>query len=194
MAELRTYGVPTFVARLPELLDVYRRAFLEVYESDPEQATGERRALMQQHRYRPGLRLATFEDEKDKIVGFCYSYHGTPGHWWHDVVFRALNGPDRAEWLSNCREIVELHGLPDYQGQGLGRQLLRAALADSSETTAVLSALDIEGTRAMRLYGSEGFRPLLSRFQFPGTATRYVILGKELTTADATTTPTVGAS
>jgi ribosomal protein S18 acetylase RimI-like enzyme len=181
MPELKINGVETFVARLPELVDVYRRAFLDVYETNPDQATRERRALMQQHQYRSGLRLATVEEDDGTIIGFCYSYHGSPGHWWHDVVRRGLDNKARASWLGNCREIVELHVRPESQGLGLGRQLLRAALADAPESTAVLSALDRPDSPAIRLYTSEGFAPILERFRFPGSTTLYVIFGKHLT-------------
>jgi GNAT superfamily N-acetyltransferase len=169
-----------FTARLPELLEVYRQAFLEVYEDDPERATRERGVLMQRHAQREGLRLALAEDDDGTVVGFCYTYRGRHGQWWHDVVMRGL-GPDHGpRWLSDCREVVELHVIPSVQGHGLGRQLLRAALTDATEHTTALSALDIEGSRARRLYASEGYQELLRNFEFPGSSTRYVIYAKEL--------------
>ncbi|HVU93433.1 MAG TPA: GNAT family N-acetyltransferase [Jatrophihabitans sp.] len=172
-----------FAARLPELLAVYRQAFLEVYEADPEQATRERGVLMQRHAHREGLRVALAEDHSGAVTGFCYTYRGRHGQWWHDVVSRALGDQDGQRWLGNCREVVELHVLPAVQGAGLGRQLLRAALEGSNERTTALSALDVDGTRARRLYRSEGFQELLTGFRFPGSDTRYVILAKDLDTA-----------
>lgn len=175
-----------FNARLPELLEVYRQAFLEVYEDDPERATRERGVLMQRHSQREGLRVALAEDASGNVVGFCYTYHGRHGQWWHDVVMRGL-GPDAGpRWLADCREVVELHVVPKAQGAGLGRQLLRAALADSSERTTALSALDIDGSRARRLYASEGYRELLRGFEFPGSDTKYAILAKDIVHEPAT--------
>jgi GNAT superfamily N-acetyltransferase len=180
MQKLHIGGVSMFIERLPELLDVYRRAFLDVHEPDPERATRERHRLMQQHQFRVGLRLVLAEDSAGEVIGFCYTYRGCPGQWWHDVIHRALRAEERTTWLEDCREIVELHVLPSAQGAGLGRQLLRAALEDVPERTAALSALDLPGSRALRLYADEGFSPLLTQFRFPGSATPYVILGKQL--------------
>jgi ribosomal protein S18 acetylase RimI-like enzyme len=70
--------------------------------------------------------------------------------------------------------------LPDYQGRHIGRDVLRALLAESGERTAALSALEPDGSRARRLYTSEGFIPLLSHFRFPGGPTRYAVLAKRL--------------
>jgi len=179
MQELHTGDIEAFVSRMPQLLDVYRRAFLDVYEPNPKQAARERLSLMQQHRTRPGLRL-TYAQEDGELVGFCYTYRGQAGQWWHDVVRRSLDEHVGTTWLGDCREVVELHVLPQYQGSGLGRRLLRTALDGAAEQTAALSALDLPDSRALRLYQSEGFVPLLENFTFPGSGTRYVILAKEL--------------
>lgn len=181
MPELQIGGVETFVARLPELLDVYRQAFLEVYETNPAQATRDRHALMLHHQHRTALRLALAEDATHAVVGFCYTYRSLEGQWWHDIIDRALPREVRRTWLEDCREVVELHVLPAAQGAGLGRELLRAALSEVSESTAVLSALDLPDTRARRLYASEGFAPLLTGFCFPSSIHHYAILGKRLT-------------
>lgn len=182
MSGLQVGDAATFAARLPELLGVYRTAFLDVHERDPEQATAERGALMRRHSTRGSLRLVTVDGEDGRLLGFCYSYHGDPGQWWHDVVARGL-GPEAARrWLADCREVVELHVLPSAQGHGWGRRLLRAALSDVPERTCVLSALDVPASPARRLYASEGFAPLLTRFRFPGSDTLYAVLGKSLPT------------
>lgn len=180
MCTLSTGGAPEFTRRLPELLGVYREAFLDEHEADPEAATADRAALMTRHAERPGLLLVTADDPAGALVGFCYGYRGAVGQWWHDVVARALAADERLRWLANCREIVELHVRPGAQGHGLGRRLLRKALHGVPEATVALSALDLPETRARRLYASEGFRPLLTGFRFPGTPTAYVVLVKRL--------------
>lgn len=169
-----------FSARLPELLAVYRKAFLDVYEDDPERATRERGVLMQRHTQREGLRVAIAEDDAGAVIGFCYTYRGHHGQWWHDVVARGLGPDESSRWLGSCREVVELHVDPTAQGHGLGRRLLRAALEGATERTTALSALDIVGSRARRLYASEGYQELLKNFEFPGSGTRYVIYAKDL--------------
>ena len=83
-------------------------------------------------------------------------------------------------WFSDCFEVVELHVLPDWQGQGIGRTLLRMLLSEAREETAALSALAGPDTRARRLYDSEWFHPLHDRFRFPGSPTEYAILVKRL--------------
>lgn len=176
-----------FAARLPELLEVYRRAFLEVHEADPRQATAERGALMRRHAERSDLRLVTASSTTGALQGFCYSYRGMPGQWWHDVVARGLGSQRAQRWLSDCREIVELHVLPEAQGFGVGRCLLRAALADVPERTCALSALELPGSKARRLYASEGFTPLLNQFYFPGSDTAYAVLAKDLVVQPAAT-------
>lgn len=185
MGLLQVGDAQVFAARLGDLVDVYREAFLEVYEDDPAQATRDREHLMRQHIRRSGLRLVTAESADGRVAGFCYTYRGAPGQWWHDVVLRALARADADRWLANCREVVELHVRPDAQGHGLGRDLLRAALDDTPERTTALSALDIPDTRAQRLYASEGFAPLLTGFAFPGSRTRYAILAKDLDRANS---------
>lgn len=178
--DVRTGGAEVFTARLADLLAVYRSAFLVVHETDPDRATADRLAIMQRHADADRLRIGTVDDA-DGLAGFCYGFRGEKGQWWHDTVCRGLGGGERAqEWLGDCREIAELHVRPDAQGQGLGRALLRAALAGAAERTAALSVLDAEDSPARHLYAAEGFTPLLEGFHFPGNATSYAVLATAL--------------
>ena len=175
-----TAGATTFRARTVEMLDVYRRAFLDVHEADPQRATAERLSIMQRHAAADDLVVATIDDDQG-LAGFCYGFRGRAGQWWHDTVGRGVGGGERAaDWLDNCREIAELHVRPDVQGQGLGRALLRAALAGAVERTAALSVLDAQDSPARHLYDQEGFIPLLEQFRFPGNTTSYAVLAKRL--------------
>jgi GNAT superfamily N-acetyltransferase len=172
-------GTPEFSARLAELVEVYRSAFLEVHERDPARAADERRTFMQAHATRADLVLATVDDDRG-LAGFCYGYRGEPGQYWHDAVVRALPTSDADRWFGSCREIAELHVRPDAQGHGLGRALLRAALDDATERSAALSVLDAADSPARHLYAAEGFTAVLPGFRFPGNSLSYAVMAKEL--------------
>ncbi len=172
-------------ARLPDVMRVYRRAFLDVHEAFPARAEIERTAHARSHLQRPGVRAVAALDGP-RLVGIGYGQPGAHGQWWHDVVttaYSAAAGPEAAaDWLESCFEVVELHVLPSHQGRGIGRDVLRSLLADANERTAALSALEPDGSPARRLYAAEGFIPLLADFRFPGGPTRYAVLAKRLGT------------
>ncbi len=168
-----------FIRRLPELIAVYRSAFLEIHEKDPARAADERRAFMQVHALRDALLLVTADDDRG-LAGFCYGYRGADGQYWHDAVVRALGPAEGPRWFGSCREIAELHVRPDAQGRGLGRLLLRAALEGATERTAALSVLDATDSPAQNLYRSEGFAAVLPGFRFPGNPLSYAVMAKPL--------------
>lgn len=172
-------GTTDFSARLPELVEVYRSAFLEIHERDPARAAEERRAFMQVHALRADLVLATVDDDRG-LAGFCYGYRGEPGQYWHDAVMRALPEVDAERWFGSCREIAELHVRPDAQGHGLGRALLRSALDGARERSAALSVLDSTDSPARHLYEAEGFTAVLPGFRFPGNPLSYAVMAKVL--------------
>lgn len=194
MQEQLVHGGPAlFRERLDDLVDVYREAFLELHEADPARAAVERRAHMLRHAGRPGLDVALALDPTGQVVGFCYSHLGAPGQWWFDVVAAHLPAELARGWLTSCREVVELHVRPPWQGHGVGAALLDHALAtavgDAAGVTAaaagehrvVMSALDDPASRrgaARRLYRSRGFAPLLEEFHFPGSPLVYAVLGR----------------
>jgi GNAT superfamily N-acetyltransferase len=172
-------------ARLDDVMDVYRAAFLDLHEADPVRARAERKAYATRHLTSPGFTLVAAVDPTDRLVGVGYGHRGTSGQWWHDVVRQAVaavhGAQTAATLLDDCFEVVELHVLPSHQGRGLGGRLLAELTAGRSEATTALSALDDDASRtsaARRLYAREGFRPVLERFQFPGVATPYAILAR----------------
>jgi GNAT superfamily N-acetyltransferase len=185
--ELRRWSPDQMAARLPDVMTVYRRAFLDLHERDPARAEAERTAHARTHVHRPGLRfvaaLAPDPDlppEQAPLVGIGYGQPGARGQWWHDTVVAALPPAVADRWLADVFEIVELHVLPEYQGRGLGRELLRALLDGCGRRTAALSALELPDSPARRLYAGEGFEALLSDFHFAGGDIAYAVLVKEL--------------
>lgn len=167
-------------ARLSEVIAVYKAAFLDHHEADPARAAHDRTVHARRHAERRDLRAVAALTDDDTLVGISYALPGRPGQWWHDVVASALEPAVANHWLDDCLEIVELHVMPNYQGQDIGRQLLREVLRGAPQRTAALSALELPDSRARRLYASEGFVPLLSDFYFPGSYTPYAVLGKHL--------------
>jgi ribosomal protein S18 acetylase RimI-like enzyme len=88
----------------------------------------------------------------------------------------------RATWLTDCFEVVELHVLPEAQGQGLGATQLRTLLGLTNATTTLLSTPEADETksRAWRLYRRFGFVDVVRRFLFPGDSRPFAILGRRL--------------
>jgi ribosomal protein S18 acetylase RimI-like enzyme len=159
----------------------YVDASVEVYVvamGKPRDVVPARRSITSRHLTNPGLRAVIAQNE-DGLIGFAYGYHGEPGQWWHDAVAEALDSTARQQWLANAYEVAELHVLPAWQRQGIGRHLLYELCRDVGRSTVVLSAIDHE-TPARQLYRSFGFRDLLCDFTFAGSGERYAVMGRTL--------------
>jgi ribosomal protein S18 acetylase RimI-like enzyme len=176
-------GPREFRAAIGDLVAVYAAAM-----NPPERLIGGREAIMERHAASPGFRCLTAVDD-GVLAGFCYGFHGETGQWWHDMVASALasrsgavgpdRGPEVAAWLDDSFEIAELHVIPAYQGDGIGRTLLLTVTRDREERTAVLSTADAQ-TRARRLYRGLGFTDLLTGFRFSGAEPPYAVMGARL--------------
>jgi ribosomal protein S18 acetylase RimI-like enzyme len=159
----------------------YVDASVEVYVvamSKPRTVVPARQSITLRHLSNPGLRAVLAENE-DGLIGFAYGYYGEPGQWWHDAVADAMSREQRQKWLANAYEIAEVHVLPAWQQQGLGRRMLHQLCHDVPRQTVVLSAIDDE-TPARRLYRAMGFVDLLSSFAFAGSTERYAVMGRPL--------------
>jgi ribosomal protein S18 acetylase RimI-like enzyme len=182
----------------PQTTEIDRRGFLRrmdgmlaAYEaamSPPRDQMPGRRAIMERHSTYPSFRGFTTERRgrlpgTSTVGGFTYGFHGARGQWWHDVVFEALvlvGGQEHAkEWLADSFEVAELHVRPEYQGRGIGRDLLTRVCAGRAERTVVLSTLDAD-TPARHLYRSVGMTDLLSAYHFPGGGPLYAVMGTTL--------------
>lgn len=159
--------------RITEAMTVY-----EVAMGYPA-GTGQQRAgFAATHTRLAGFRAVAALDG-DRLAGFCYGYTSRPGQWWHEQV-RVAIGPRLAmRWLAGGFELCELHVHPDWQGQGIGRELLLTVAGLVQEPRMLLSTP--EGpTRAWRLYQGIGFVPLARNYRFPGDVRPFGILGAEL--------------
>ncbi|MGC4805768.1 GNAT family N-acetyltransferase [Micromonospora sp. DT233] len=163
--------------RLDDVVAVYGEAMN--YRPDLLEA---RRGYIATHARRPGFRAVASLSSEGHLTGFGYGYLGTPGQWWHEQVYRALDDDARQRWLTDCFEVVELHVRPPAQGHGLGSRLLTGLLTMAPGSTVLLSTpeADEQRSRAWRLYRKYGFVDLLRHFHFPGDERAFGILGRDL--------------
>lgn len=187
----RELGPREFRGAIHALVAVYAAAM-----NPPDRTLSGREAIMDRHAASPGFRgLTALVD--GRVAGFTYGFHGENGQWWHDMVAAALATRSSAgfgdteapcAWLDDSFEIAELHVLPPWQGQGIGRSLLLSLAAGRPERTAVLSTADAP-TRARRLYRGVGFTDLLTDFRFSGGEPPYAVMGATLPLLTDATVP-----
>ncbi len=163
-----------FAERIDEAMAIY----VEAMGYSP--GAGHQRALTaRNHVHIDGFacRVALLED--DSLVGFGYGYTTARGQWWHDLVRRALTDEMAREWLDGAFELSELHMLPEYQGRGIGREVLTQLAEAIEHRTMLLSTPDAD-TRAFRLYHALGFVDLRRNYLFPGDSRPFAVLGATL--------------
>lgn len=167
--ELWELAGPAFVNAVPALMEIYSAAM-----SPPSDQLFGRQAIMRQHAAYPLFHSVTAVTANGDAVGFAYGFHGHAGQWWHDVVTEELGRRDPSgvrRWFADAFEIAEVHVLPDWQGRGIGRALVRRLTAARRERTAVLSTHTGQ-TPAHALYRSFGFVDVFTDFYFPGSSDR----------------------
>jgi ribosomal protein S18 acetylase RimI-like enzyme len=191
--DYRELGPGEFRSSIRALVAVYAAAM-----NPPDRTLSGREAIMERHAASPGFRGLVAQAD-GRLAGFTYGFHGETGQWWHDMVAAALAtrsgtalsaAEDTAPggWLDDSFEIAELHVLPRWQGNGIGRSLLLTVAAGRPERTAVLSTADAP-TTARRLYRGVGFTDLLTDFRFSGTEPPYAVMGATLPLAADTAVP-----
>lgn len=163
--------------RLDEVINVYGLAM--GYAPD---LLATRRGYVASHVLRAGFRAVASVDAVGTLLGFGYGYTSAPGQWWHDQVSGAIRRDQRAGWLADCFEVVELHVLPAAQGNGLGAAQLRALLSMPTAKTTLLSTpeADEATSRAWRLYRRFSFVDIVRDFKFPGDSRPFAVLGRSL--------------
>jgi GNAT superfamily N-acetyltransferase len=171
------WGPGDLLHRLDEVINVYGQAM--GYSTDLLMS---RRSYMASHVHRRDFRAVATLAGDGRVLGFGYGYRSEPGQWWHDQVSSAMRRSERAYWLSDCFEVVELHVLPAAQGRGYGANQLRTLLSLADAATTLLSTpeADEATSRAWRLYRRFGFVDVVRHFLFPGDSRPFAILGRTL--------------
>lgn len=176
-SRVRRMTAEEFRDRLPELIRLYLAAMRY-----PESALSARTTLWEEHSRRAGFDAMITEDERGRATGLGYGYHGRPGQWWYNEVYRGVTYANRA-WLEDFFELTELHVRPDAQGSGQGQALLTALLRGRPERTVLLSTPEGEN-RAWRLYRRVGFMDVLRHYRFAGDPRPFGVLGLVLPLAE----------
>ena len=181
----RELGPGEFRSSIRALVAVYAAAM-----NPPDRTLSGREAIMERHAASPGFRGLVAQADGE-LAGFTYGFHGETGQWWHDMVAAALATRTGAAvsaaesatpggWLDDSFEVAELHMAPEYQGRGVGADVLLRLTSGRPERTALLSTRDAD-TPARRLYRGTGFTDLLTAFHFfPGGEPPYAVMGAEL--------------
>ena len=133
-----------FTSRLDQVIAVYAAAMRPL----ADMLSG-RRSIMAGHAVHPGFRaLTAAENGCGEMVGFGYGFRGAAGQWWHETVASALisshGAAVAAAWLNDSFEVAELHVMPEYQGRGIGTELLLRLTSGRPERTALLSTRDAD--------------------------------------------------
>jgi ribosomal protein S18 acetylase RimI-like enzyme len=173
-AGVHVWSAEQFASRVDDAMRIYARAM-----NYPRNAADQRAVTARRHAHNEGFacRAALLAD--GTLVGFGYGYTTAPGQWWHDLVRKALPEQLAEEWLPDAFELSELHVLPEYQGHGIGREVLLDLAAGIPHAAMLLSTPDSD-TRAFRMYRGLGFHDLRRRYLFPGDARPFAVLGARL--------------
>ena len=173
VATVVEWSGPQLSARVKEAMAIYTLAMN--YNSG---AGAHRGVTTRWHTSHEGFACRAALTPNDELVGFGYGYTTKPGQWWHDLVRRAIS-PLGDDWLEDGFELSEIHVLPDYQGSGIGRELLLSLTANLPHRSVLLSTPDRD-TRAFRLYRHLGFVDLARNYLFPGDSRPFAVLGARL--------------
>jgi ribosomal protein S18 acetylase RimI-like enzyme len=135
----------------------------------------DRASVFRRHASYRGFRAFGAFDE-NRLVGFGYGTVCETGQWWYDQIRPPLVRAGHGRWLDDAYAVTELHVLPEYQGRGIGRELLTRLLHGLPHRSALLSTYDID-SRARTLYRHLGFVDLVTGFRFPMQEQPYALMG-----------------
>jgi ribosomal protein S18 acetylase RimI-like enzyme len=172
--DVQPWSSRQFASRVEDAMVIYVRAM-----GYPQHTGAQRAVTARRHTRNEGFACRAALAEDSTLIGFGYGYTTLPGQWWHDLVRRAMTAEMATEWLTDSFELSELHVLPEYQGHGIGRQLLEQLTASIPQEAVLLSTPDAD-TRAFRMYRSLGFIDLARHYLFPGDGRPFAVLGARL--------------
>ena len=172
--DVLTWTGREFAGRVDEAMQIYVQAM-----EYPRHAGAQRAVTARRHARNEGFACRAAITADGQFVGFGYGYTTMPGQWWHDLVRRAMTAQMAADWLTDSFELSELHVLPEYQGCGIGRDLMHQ-LAGSIPHRAVLLSTPDADTRAFRMYRRLHFVDLARHYLFPGDTRPFAVLGARL--------------
>ena len=138
-----------------------------------------RRQIVLRHLGSSGARALGAQTGDGRLVGFVYGLPNDRAHWWSSVVQPYLRDQGNDGWLDESFVITELHVLPAYQHQGIGRRLITGITDTATEPRSILSAIDVDSP-ARRLYHSLGYRDLARAVHFPSASRPYAVMGAYL--------------
>jgi ribosomal protein S18 acetylase RimI-like enzyme len=138
-----------------------------------------RRQIVLRHLASPGARALAALTEDGRMAGFVYGQPNDRRHWWSGVVQPYLRERGNDDWLDDSFVITELHVLPEFQNQGIGRRLITGITDPATEPRSILSAIDGESP-ARHLYRSLGYRDLARPVYFPSAGRPYAVMGAPL--------------
>ncbi|MEE1756884.1 GNAT family N-acetyltransferase [Streptomyces sp. SP18CS02] len=167
-------GPVNLAARVDEALAVQALAF-----GLGEDEVAVRRHIVLRHLLNPGAHALGARTASGRLVGFVYGMPNDRAHWWSTVVEPYLRGTGTQDWLDDSFVITELHVHPDYQGRGLGRELITGITDGAEQPRSILSAIDVENP-ARLLYRALGYTDLARRVHFPSAAKPYAVMGAPL--------------
>jgi ribosomal protein S18 acetylase RimI-like enzyme len=173
-ARIESWTPQQFSRRLDEAMAIYAAAMRY-----PSNTAAQRGISARKHTGIDGFACRAAVDESGALLGFGYGYTSKPGQWWHDLARRALTRETAQSWLTDAFELSEFHVLPEYQGMGIGRELI-VCLADGIPHRAMVLSTPDADTRAFRLYRDLGFEDLARNYLFPGDARPFAVLGARL--------------
>ncbi|MDY3127832.1 MAG: N-acetyltransferase [Corynebacterium sp.] len=170
-----------FALNVDALLDVYITAM----SYDPRVRASRRRSWLSDIT-KPGF-VAFIAEDSGKVAGVAYGFLGNRESWWDRQLRLALRKRQFATnhiepLLASYFEVAEVHVLPDFQGQGIGRFLLEKLLSNTPAQWALLSTPEVknEANLAFGLYRSLGFRDLVRHYYYPSDERPFAILAKPL--------------
>lgn len=155
--------------------------YLQAMGYSPDMLTSRQRVWTNDS-LRPGF-TAVCAHNGEYLLGIAYGFSGDREHWWTQQIARGLfekGGPNdhEREIMAGFFELAEIHVSPQYQGQGIGRNLFHELISHTHQPHILLSTPEVEGedNNAFALYRSLGFTDFLRHFQFRGDPRQFAVL------------------